>query len=207
MALQNYENLNEMHMGVLTEICNIGSGNAATAISQMFGLTLNIDVPGVGIIDINEAIQRLGGADVIRAGLLLPIQEDLNGMIMFLFTHEFAGILLKAVMGTELNSFEELDEMGLSMMNEVANIAAGSFVKSIADMVGMRIDISPPASTIDMVGAIMNVPAVYFANISESILLIENSFDCGGVKADANVILMLEIDSLERLLTKLGIEI
>jgi chemotaxis protein CheC len=97
--------------------------------------------------------------------------------------------------------------MGLSMMNEVSNIAAASFIKAVADMTGMKINIAPPSSTIDMVGAIMNVPAVYFANISDNILLMENRFDCGGVKANANVLLMLEVDSLERLMTKLGVEI
>lgn len=207
MALENYDGLNDMHLDVLKEICNIGSGNAALSISQMFGVSLGIDIPGIDIIDINHAVLKLGGAEIVRAGLLLPVSEDLNGMLMFLFTHEFAGILLKSIMGTELNSFEEIDEMGLSMMNEVSNIAAASFINSIAEMTDMKINLAPPSSTIDMVGAIMNVPAVYYANISDKILLMENRFDCGGVKANANVLLLLEIDSLERLMQKLGVGI
>ena len=207
MAIENYHSLNDVHLDVLKEICSIGSGNAALSISKMFGVSLHIEIPGINMVNINDAVLKLGGAETVKAGLLIPVATDLNGMLMFLFTHEFASILLKTIIGTELKSFEEIDEMGLSMLNEVANIAASSFVTSISEMTGMKINLLPPSSTIDMVGAIMNVPAVYFANISDKILLMENRFDCGGATANANILLMLEIDSLERLMAKLGVQI
>ena len=206
MSLQNYEDLNNMHMDVLKEICNIGSGNAANSLSQMFGILIEIEIPGINILDINTAIEKLGGAETVKAGLLLPIATDLNGMIMFLFSEDFAGILIKTLMGTEITCLEEIDEMGLSMLNEVANIAAAAFVNSIASMTGLKIDIAPPSSTIDMVGAIMNVPAVYFANVSDKILLMENRFHCGGIKTNAHVLLIPDIESLEKLMRKLGVE-
>ena len=207
MALKNYEGLNSFHLDVFKEICNIGSGNAAISLSTMFGITLDIEIPGVEMLDVNDAIEKLGGAETIRAGLLLPISEDLNGMIMFLFRHEFASLLLNKIMGIEINSFDELDEMGFSMLNEVSNVAAAGFINAIAQMTGMTINLAPPASTVDMVGAIMNVPAVYFANISDKILLMENRFNCEGLQANANVLLIPDIESLERLMLKLGVEI
>ena len=207
MALKSYDNLNSFHLDVFKEICNIGSGNAAKSISDMFGIKIDIEIPGVELLDINEAIIKLGGAEAIRAGLLLPTSEDLNGMIMFLFRHEFANLLLKQLMGIEVNSFDELDEMGFSMLNEVSNVAAAGFINAIAQMTGMTINLAPPASTVDMVGAIMNVPAVYFANISDKILLMENRFNCDGLQANTNILLIPDIESLERLMIKLGVEI
>ena len=207
MPLENYDNLNSVHLDVFQEICNIGSGNAAISISNMFGITIDIEIPGVELLDVNDAIEKLGGAETIRAGLLLPISEDLNGMIMFLFKHEFASLLLNKIMGISINSFDELDEMGFSMLNEVSNVAAAGFINAIAQMTGMTINLAPPASTVDMVGAIMNVPAVYFANISDKILLMENRFNCEGLQANTNILLIPDIESLERLMIKLGVEI
>jgi len=126
---------------------------------------------------------------------------------MFLFKHEFASLLLNKIMGVTINSFDELDEMGSSMLNEVSNVAAAGFVNAIAQMTGMKINLSPPASTVDMVGAIMNVPAVYFANISDKILLMENRFNCEGLQANTNILLIPDIESLERLMQRLGVEI
>ena len=207
MSFHNYDNLSNLHKDVLKEICNIGSGNAASSISRMFGMPIKIEVPGIDIIDINDAVEKLGGAETVKAGLLLPTMAELNGMLMFLFGHEFAGILIKTLMGTEISSLDQVDEMGISMLDEVSNIAAAAFVGSISSMTGMSINIGPPSSTVDMVGAIMNVPAVYFANISDKILLIENRFNCGGTKADAHILLIPDMDSLKKLMTKLGVEI
>jgi len=206
MPLKNYDDLNNVHLDVLKEICNIGSGNAAFSISQMFGIVVEIEIPGINMLDFNDAVEKLGGAETVKAGLLLPIMTDVNGMIMFLFSHEFASILIKKITGKEISSFDEIDEMGISMLNEVSNIAASAFVNSIASMTGMRIDVSPPSSTIDMVGAIMNVPAVYFANLSDKILLMENSFYCEGIKTNAYILLIPDIESLEKLMNKLGVE-
>ena len=207
MSLKNYDGLSDVHLDVLKEICNIGSGNAASSLSTMFGISINIEIPGIDLYEINDAIEKLGGAETVKAGLLLPITTDLNGMIMFLFTYDFANLLIKTLIGTELNSLDEIDEMGLSMLNEVSNIAAAAFINAIASMTGMTINLSPPSSTVDMVGAIMNVPAVYFANVSDKILLMENHFDCEGLQAPANILLIPDIESLERLMTRLSIEI
>lgn len=207
MALQDYSNLNALHLDVLKEIGNIGSGNAASSLSQMLGMPINIEIPEISILDVNEAVERVGGAETVMAGLLLPTSVDLTGMIMFLFSEDFAKTLLKALMFVEINSFDEIDEMGFSAIHEIGNIAAGAFVNAVAGMTGMTIDISPPSSTIDMVGAIMNVPAVYCSNISDRLLLMKNKFICNDKHEDAHILLLPDIESLERLMTKLGIEI
>ena len=54
------DRLNEMHIDVLREIGNIGSGNAATALASILSNTVSIDVPKVNIVDVNEAICELG---------------------------------------------------------------------------------------------------------------------------------------------------
>ncbi len=206
MGLNNYEELNAIHLDVLREIGNIGSGNAASSLSAMIGKPVYIDVPNVEILDYNQTLERIGGPETMIVGLLVTLNGDINGMMMFLLDQNFAAMLLNALMGMEISSYDEIDEMGRSAIQEMSNIMAASFVNAISDMTGFLIDISTPAITIDMLGAIMNVPATFFNDISDQILFIKNEFGSEEPKAPAHIIMMPDVESLEKLLNKLGLE-
>ena len=51
MSIQNVEQLNDMHIDVLKEIGNIGSGNAASALAELLNCPTKINVPAVRILD------------------------------------------------------------------------------------------------------------------------------------------------------------
>lgn len=207
MSLQNFDSLNEIHLDVLKEIGNIGSGNAASSLSEMLGQPIDIAIPKISILGYNEAIMDIGGAETQIVGLLLTMKGDINGMIMFLLHQEFAALILNSLMGMDVKSFEEIDEMGYSAIQEMSNIMAASFVNAISELTGLVIDISPPSITVDMLGAIMSVPAIYYADISDKIIFIKNEFSGVGQRAPAHIMLMPDVPSLENMMTKLGIEI
>jgi chemotaxis protein CheC len=96
--------------------------------------------------------------------------------------------------------------MSVSAIMEMSNIMTASFVNAIADLTGLRIDITAPSICIDMLGAIMNVPATFFANMSDKILFIKNEFGSEEPKSPAHIIMMPDIESLTRLMGSLGIE-
>ena len=60
MAINAYENLKSIHIDVLREIGNIGSGNAATSLSTMLCRVVDISVPQISILDYSEAMDALG---------------------------------------------------------------------------------------------------------------------------------------------------
>jgi chemotaxis protein CheC len=206
MALTDYSDLNDMHLDVLREIGNIGSGNAASSLSQMIGQPVYIDVPDVRILDSSQVIELMGGPETMIAGLMVCLTGDIEGMMMFLIDQRFAGVLLQALMGIENTDFNDIDDMSKSAIQEMSNIMTASFVNAIADMTGLTIDITAPAICIDMLGAIMNVPATFFANMSDKILFIQNEFGSEDPKAPAHIIMMPDIESLKRLMGSLGIE-
>lgn len=90
MPLNDYTDLNDMQMDVLREIGNIGSGNAATSLSEMLMRPVDIAVPKINILDYNQVTQALGGPEEMIVGLLLSLSGDVSGMMMFLLQKEFA---------------------------------------------------------------------------------------------------------------------
>ncbi|HKM32249.1 MAG TPA: chemotaxis protein CheC, partial [Oscillospiraceae bacterium] len=72
---------------------------------------------------------------------------------------------------------------------------------------GMTINISVPSLTVDMLGAIMSVPAIEFAAVSDKVLFIDETFIIGEDTIQSNMILIPEMDSLAVLLQRLGVDI
>jgi chemotaxis protein CheC len=140
-------------------------------------------------------------------GTLLFISAELDGIIMFLLPISTACELVNMLCGTEINCHEEMDEMGFSAIGEISNIMSASFVTAIADMTDMKIDISPPEATLDMLASIMSVPSIYFAEVSDTLLLIQNEMEIEGKKTSASVLLLPDMPSLGKLMTSLGIDI
>ena len=207
MALHNYDELNDLHLDVLREIGNIGSGNAATSLSDMLAHPVYITVPTVQILDYSQVVDDLGGPETMIVGLLLSLSGDVSGMMMFLLHQGFAHMTLNALIGEDIQSFAEIDEMGYSAIKEVSNIMAASFVNAISQMTGLMINISTPDMTIDMLGAIMSVPAIHYANISDKIIFIRDEFGNDTQRAPGHILMIPDVASLEKILTNLGIEI
>lgn len=207
MPLKSYNDLNTDHLDALREIGNIGSGNAASALASMLDREVDIAVPEVRFLEINEVVARLGGPEKLYVGLLLSLSGDVSGMIMFLLNREFAHNMLETFTGEGFDEHGVLNEMSISAIQEVGNIMAASYVNAISSLTGLTINISVPSTSIDMVGSILTVPAIYYANISDKIMLIENQLGYDKNSDSFNPVLLIpEVESLEKIMISLGLE-
>lgn len=208
MAIQNYDDLNVMHIDALREIANIGTGNAATSLADMLQRSINIQVPRISFLDYADVTDALGGPETLMVGMLLTLNQDVTGMMMFLMKEEFAHMVLNSLLGQSFTSFTDVDEMSMSAMQEIGNIMAASYVNAISQITGLVIEISPPDITIDMVGSILSVPAIHFANVSDKVIFIEDEFESGGSEEErSNILLIPDVDSLQKIIEKLGLSI
>lgn len=206
MALNNYNDLNEMQLDVLREMGNIGTGNAAMALAEMLSTPIDISVPTVQILDYEAAMESMGGPETMIVGLLLSFDGDINGMIMFLLEKDFAHMMINTLMGEDTELFDPEDPVSNSALTEVGNIMAASYVNAIASMTNMRINLSVPDMSIDMLGAILSVPAIHYANISDKIIMIQNQLQGNNTSASNRILMLPDVESLQKIMTALGIE-
>ena len=195
-----------MHIDALREIGNIGSGNAASSLAMMLSDQIDISVPVVRILDYEQVMEQMGGPEQMIVGLLLCLDGDVNGMIMFLLHQNFANTLLASLIG-EADVGGTVDEMSYSALQEVANIMAASYVNAIADLTGFTINVSVPSMCVDMLGAILSVPAIHYANISDKMIFIEDKFHGKDLNAPNHILLIPDVESLDKIMTSLGIEL
>jgi chemotaxis protein CheC len=205
MSIENLEQLNEVHIDVLKEIGNIGAGNAATSLSQMLNTPVDMTTPSVRILDIDEAANALGGPENVAIGILAKLRGDVEGFMMCIIEQDFATNVIGSLLGEEEVRCDNLSEMELSAISELGNIMIAAYTGSISALSQMNIKGSVPAITVDMIGAILSVPAIEMSSVSDKIILIEDDFVSGNDDVTANMLLVPTIDSLNRLMEKLGI--
>lgn len=199
--------LNELHIDVLKEIGNIGAGNAATSLSQMLSKRIDMNVPEVSLLNYDDVINSIGGAENVVVGILVSFNGDIDGVILFLLKKEFVHLILNSLMGTELQSFEEISEMEMSALAEIGNIMVSSFVNSISLLTNMDIDITVPSLNIDMSGALLDAVTVEFAEAADKVIFIKEKYFCQEETIYSHMLLLPSMTSLKILLKKFGIDI
>ncbi len=209
-AIKSFQDFNDMHISALSEIGNIGSGHAVTALSTMLAQPVNMSTPFVRIASHDEAYESLGCPDSKMVSLLLALSGEMTGMIILLMPESIACVLAGTLIGLDVHEFSQLDELGFSALMELANIMCASFVNAIVDMTGMCIDISPPTLTTDTLSSVMRQSAGLFPSTSNTsgdfFLYIKNELELSGKITPANVLLFPDMQSLNNLMAALDIE-
>ena len=199
------DQMDYMHYDVLKEIGNIGAGNATTALSQLIGAKIDMNVPKVELLDFKELPEIVGGAENIVVGILLTLEGDIDGMMMFMLERTSARNLVNILMGRTQDESEEFSEMDLSALNEIGNIISGAYLSSLSMLTNMFIGPSVPYLSIDMAGAILSVPAIEFGKVGDKALLIETEFGDDHLFVNGYFILIPTIHSYDKILTSLGL--
>lgn len=202
------DELNNNHIDILREIGNIGAGNAATALAKMLNKKIEMSVPKVNILGFKEIPDILGRGDIPVVGILISIEGDLTGNIIFVLTQESARILVNILMGRQEMSVpedEKFDEIEISALKEVGNILSSSYLTAISTLTNLKVLAGIPDLCIDMAGAILSVPAIGFGSIGESVLYIETQFFDGVDRVVGEFFLVPSADCYEILLRALGV--
>ncbi len=208
MAKIDLENLNTIHFDVLKEIGNIGAGNATTALSKMINAKIDMSVPKVKLLGFSELAEVIGSEGAVMAGILLMLEGDVDGMMMFLLEIDSARVLVNRLLGkandeTKKNNIE-FDEMEFSAMREIGNIITGSYLSALSDLTKLTIVSSVPSLQIDLAEALLSIPAIEFSKIGDKVLLIQTQFD-NESQINGFFVLVPELESYDKILSSLGV--
>lgn len=207
MSKIDLEKLEDSQFDVLKEIGNIGAGNATTALATMLNIKVDMSVPNVALLPFDNISSFIGSEEQTVVGILLEIQGDIDGMMMFLFDMKSAHHLVNSLMMRDVhqdeNGMADFSEMEMSALNEIGNIVSGSYLSALSGLTGMKMVSSVPALSIDMLGALLSVPAIEFSKYGDKLLMIQSEFGEDDF-VTGYFLLIPELESYDKILTSLG---
>jgi len=146
--------LTNVQLDALKEMGNIGAGNAANALAQLIGETVNISVPEVKVIAIAHVAEALGGAEKQAYIIYLEVEKELKGTMLTIFSQETAIFFVKKLLA--VNDVDMTSDIAQSALKEVGSILCGSYLSSLSQLVNMSSVANVPAMAFDMLGAMLD---------------------------------------------------
>lgn len=203
---EELRNLGEFQLSVLREVGNIGAGHAATALSNLLGSEIQMNVPRVSVVGFEEISEIVGGSEQFVIGIFLRVVGEIPGSIFFLLQVESAKRLVTDLIG-DMGSAEpdEFSEMEISALQEIGNILAGSYLSSLADFTQKELSPTPPAIAVDMAGAILSIGLIQLG--SDFALLVDTEFVQGARNIEGHFFMLPDPGSVETLFKALGVDI
>ena len=202
--MKNFNELSGLELDTLREIGSIGTGNAATALSSLLQCEVRIEMPEVRILGYNEAIDWIGGPEVITAGVLVRLGGEINGIMLSVQQMDFINQVLGRMMNRTVCEYGQLSELDRSAGRGGQH--HDLHLRQRPLWIGWGNDsASVPGFAVDMQGAIITVPMAEFGGQSDYIMTIGTNFICEKHSVPCRLLLSPDVRSLNFLLRKLGV--
>jgi chemotaxis protein CheC len=189
----------ELQLDALRELANIGSGNAATALSQMLGRPIDVSVPNALALPLADAVDAVGAADTIVTGVALPVFGDLDAIVLMLFSEEDEQTLC-TLLGVEAGT-----EVGRSALGEIGNILGCSYIGALGAMTGLVLEPAPPQTVTDMLAAIVETVLASHAESTHLALLLDSDLIVENAECSFSFMLVPNEAGVAELLSRLGL--
>jgi chemotaxis protein CheC len=189
----------EIELDALRELGNIGAGTAATSLSQLLGIPIDVTVPTAAALPLAAAIDATGPAELCVTGVAIPLDGDLTATALMLFPDEDVTTLC-GLLGLETDS-----EYAASAIGEVVNILCASYLGALCDMTGMTIGLGPPEQVVDMLGAIMSSIFALSGGAGHVALMLGSALIIEGRSCALSFLLIPSAAGVDDLLSQLGL--
>jgi chemotaxis protein CheC len=193
-------NLTELELDALTEVFNLGVGQAAHALSQIAGESVELSVPRVTSATRQILAQRMEGQGCQR---LCAVRQGFTGVMetdaLLMFPVDQSLLLVQMMVGGDV-PLEQLGEMEKDALAEVGNILLNGLVGSMADVLHMKFEGTLPeveqGSAMEVLGS--------GKNFTETVLNLEVDFDIAAREIRGFIAFILDVKSVNYLKERLS---
>ncbi|MDU1414035.1 MAG: chemotaxis protein CheC [Clostridium sp.] len=192
----------EIQIDALREIGNIGLGNAATAMAQILGKEIQITVPRVNFISLEDIFDKVNEETIVYA-VVARVLGEAPGNILFMFDTEAMMKIASMLVGQQ--DGDDLNEMGYSALGEIGNIIFATYMNAIGQVTGLKLFPSVPAVTRDIIGAVLSTTFIESGQYNDYVLDIETGFSQENEDLRGDFYFIPAPGSLEKILESLGL--
>lgn len=197
--------LSELQLDALGEVGSIGAGHAATALSQLLGGLVRIDVPTVSILPVSDVPMVFGGPENLVGAVYSRLLGDLNGGLLFIVPREGLLALADLLRSREPGSAQSVGPDEEALVTQTAAVLQSAYLAAITRLTELSVIPSPAQFAFDMMGAMLEVVTAEVGMKADTAILLMSRFHTADVEVDAALFYLPDPDSLDVLLGRLGI--
>lgn len=198
------EKLTDIQRDALKELGNIGAGNAATALSQLLGKDIELNVPDVTIIPIEKVNEEIAKPQQIIAAVYLRIYGEIQARALLIIPHDKIFYVIDLLTKKKLGTTKEFGETEQSAIKEIGNIIISSYLNALAKFIGLNSVPSVPALAVDMADAIIQTIAAELAEVGPDAFLIKNEMREKEIDLSTMLLILPEMTSMKKILEALN---
>ncbi|AEH50789.1 CheY-P phosphatase CheC [Pseudothermotoga thermarum] len=199
--------LTERQLDLLKEIGNIGTGNAATALSTLVNKKVEISVPSAQVVPISKLLFMFENPEDIVVGVRMSVSGDLKMDVLLILDRPTTRRIITDLLGNPCEDITQLDELTASALKEIGNIMCGSYITALAEFTEFYLDPTPPELTIDMLAAIVAEAVLErYYEFEENVVVVETQISMEGVQSITSYMFLIPgKDCLDKIFKKVGI--
>jgi chemotaxis protein CheC len=199
------DNLSEMQLDALRETGSIGAGHAATALSQLVGHKVSIDVPLLDVVRIGEVPEVFGGPETLVAAAFMRLLGDISGSMLFVAPRASSLALVDLMRARTVGTAKSFGADEEALVTHIASILVSAYVAAIGRLADLSLLPARPAFALDMAGALLQAVASDAGMRAEHAMLLRTRFHTEEAAVDAYLFFLPDPEGLEVLLGRLGV--
>ncbi|MCL1632077.1 chemotaxis protein CheC [Sporolactobacillus sp. CPB3-1] len=193
---------------ILTELFNVGVGQAASTLSEIIDKRIGLSIPSVQIlesslakIELNKYLRNVAEGAVMVSSI--SFDSQLEGKVSLLFPadkmHHFIDLCLHETREEPENSLE-FNDIDFDTVKEIGNIVVNSIIGELSNTINIPIEYTLPE-----INVLNDVSAEHFVNPEDYrlVLMMFLAFDIEGTEISGAIVINMTLKSLDDILNKI----
>jgi chemotaxis protein CheC len=197
--------LSAVQLDGLTEIINIGMGEAAASLSELVADRIELRIPFVTICSSAEAVQIVSRrqTDRIDASIVQEFQGAISGRAILAFPRTSSLKLGQILAGTAEQPTAIDLELG-GMLSEIGNIVLNGVMGTISNLIGDRLEYSLSRLVIDADISTLILEDVQVGPRDPAVLIADAQFAVNARDVSGSLLILFHVGSIERILASIN---
>jgi chemotaxis protein CheC len=186
----------------LTELINIGYGRAASALSELTGYRITLEVPKIAMHPIDEIGPLLGQ---LVNGEVATVSQMFSGPLAgnaLLLLDEKAAVMLSELLTDDASSSGAFDSGAREIITEVGNILLNACLGVFGNLLQVQVSFAVPRLRVDTIDTVLQSITVAEEELRYA-LMIHTRFRLRASNVTGYLVIILGITSLDRMLAEL----
>lgn len=188
----------------LSELINIGYGRAASALSELTGYRIQLEVPRVAMHPVAELPARL---PEITIGEVASVNQGFTGPVSgnaLLLLDEHSALSLSRLLLDDSSAPLDFDDTAREVITEVGNILLNACLGVFGNLLQVPVAFAVPRLQVETLARVLGTITAEAEERIEHALVIQTRFRLRDSKVNGCLVIILGIASLDRMLLELG---